>query len=97
MTALNQRRIRLAGTIGLLIAAIVLLPIVAARAGGERGGIGDQVKSSYGYSNYLAGEDPVTPCRSCYGGSGTDAQNLSTYEYGQTKRCESCVNGSWGR
>ena len=105
MRVLIHRRISLAGTIGLLTAVTVLLPlradpfnpIASAWAGGERGGIGDQVKGNEGYTDYLAKEDPVTPCQSCYGGGGTDAQNLSTFTPGQAKLCESCVNGSWGR
>jgi hypothetical protein len=105
MKVLIDKRARLAGMVGLLAAAVLLLPVKAvplspigypsAWAGGERGGIGDQVKTPNGYSNYLATEDPVTPCRSCYGGGGTDAQNISAY--GQTRPCESCVTGSWGR
>jgi hypothetical protein len=108
MRVVIDERVRQAGTIALLVAAVLLLPMKAdpvspigyrmAWAGGERGGLGDQVKGSYGYTNYLATEDPpVTPCQSCYGGSGTDAQDLSTYAYGQTAICESCLNSGRSR
>ena len=51
-----------------------------------------------GYTNYAANPDtPVEPCQSCYGGAGTDAQNLSSYEYGQPKPCSSCVSGEAGK
>jgi hypothetical protein len=108
MRAVIDERVRQAGTIALLVAAVLFLPMKAdpvssvgyrmAWTGSERGGLGDQVKCGHGYANYLATEDPpVTPCQSCYDGSGTDAQNLSAYAYGQTAICQSCVSGRWWR
>jgi hypothetical protein len=73
MKAVINERVRPAGTIAFLVAAVVFLPVKAdpvspigyrmAWAGAERGGLGDQVKGRYGYSNYSATEDPpITPC-----------------------------------
>ena len=50
------------------------------------------------YTNYAANPDtPVDPCQSCYGGAGTDAQNLTKYEYGAPQPCGSCVTGEAGK
>ena len=104
---------RLAGAIGLLAAAILLLPINAdpvnpfgyastwaAGTGGDHGGARDQVNlnTNTGYTSYATDPAaPLTPCQSCYGGSGTDAQNLGTYQYGQPVPCGSCSSGATGK
>ena len=104
---------RLAGAIGLLAAAILLLPINAdpvnpfgyastwaAGTGGDHGGARDQanLNTNTGYTSYATDPAaPLTPCQSCYGGSGTDAQNLGTYEYGQPVPCGSCSSGATGK
>ena len=74
----------------------------AASNGGDHGGMRDQGQdqdnSSGGYTNYSADPtDPVTPCQSCYGGAGTDAQNLSGYTYGLPSACQSCSSGAGGK
>src|SRR5215475_12378714 len=76
----------------------------AAGNGGDHGGMRDQVQlgSNSGASSetsYSAApmDAPVTPCQSCYGGSGTDAQNLSNYNYGMPGDCKSCENGEAGK
>ena len=76
----------------------------AAGAGGDHSGLRDQVQqgSNSGASSetsYSAApmDAPVTPCQSCYGGSGTDAQNLSNYNYGMPGDCKSCENGEAGK
>ena len=107
------RRLRLAGAMGLLAAAILLLPIKgdpvdpfgyistwAADAGGDHGGARDQVNlnANTTYTSYATDPvAPVTPCQSCYGGSGTDAQNLGSYEYGHSVPCKSCSSGATGK
>jgi hypothetical protein len=102
MRVLFHRPARTAGAIAVLSAALLLFPLGYAFAGGDHGGgIKDDMPnnpSSYGsYTSYSAEEGPVTPCQSCYGGSGTDAQNLSSYSYGETNICKTCANGSMGR
>ena len=106
METLFVRPIRLTGAAALLAAAILLInPFGSAGAwaagnGGDHGGARDQAQqnSNTGYTNYSANPDtPVEPCQSCYGGAGTDAQNLSSYEYGGTKPCSSCVSGDAGK
>ena len=74
----------------------------AAGNGGDHGGMRDegqgQNNSSTGYTSYSADTtDPVTPCQSCYGGAGTDAQNLGGYTYGTPGPCESCSSGAAGK
>jgi hypothetical protein len=76
----------------------------AAGNGGDHGGMRDQVQqgSNSGASSYTSYSAapmtaPVTPCQSCYGGSGTDAQNLGTYNYGMPNDCKSCENGETGK
>ena len=74
----------------------------AAGNGGDHGGMRDegqgQNNSSAGYTSYSADPtDPVTPCQSCYGGAGTDAQNLSGYTYGLPSACQSCSSGAGGK
>jgi hypothetical protein len=103
MKILFDAPVRTAGTIAFLTAALLLFPLTyaSALAGGDHGGgVRDQMpnnESNSGYTSYSATEGPVTPCKSCYGGSGTDAQNLSSYNYGGTTICNTCVNGSMGR
>ena len=113
MKPLFERPLRLAGAMGLLAAVILLLPIKAdpvnpfgyastwaAGAGGDHGGAKDQVNlnTNTGYSSYTTDPAaPVTPCQSCYGGSGTDAQNLGSYEYGLPVPCGSCSSGAAGK
>ena len=68
------------------------------RWGSRRGRDQVQQNSNPGYTNYAANPDtPVDPCQSCYGGAGTDAQNLNKYEYGAPKPCSSCANGEAGK
>jgi hypothetical protein len=74
----------------------------AAGNGGDHGGMRDQGQDqdnfSSAYTNYSADPtDPVTPCQSCYGGAGTDAQNLGRYTYGEPSPCQSCANGATGK
>jgi hypothetical protein len=106
MGTLFERPIRLTGAMALMAAGILLVnPLGSASAwaagnGGDHGGARDQVQqnSNAGYTNYSANPDtPVEPCQSCYGGAGTDAQNLSSYEYGQPKPCSSCASGDAGK
>ena len=91
-------QVRPTRTHAFLFAAAVLLP-AQAWAGGERGGLGDQVRGNYGYTNYTnyaAAQDPViTPCQSCYSG-GTNEQNLSTYNIPNLRICESCTDAGRG-
>src|SRR5215469_3638107 len=73
----------------------------AAGNGGDHGGMRDQGQvqdnSSGGYTNYSGDPtDPVTPCQSCYGGAGTDAQNLGGYTYGLPNPCQTCSSGAGG-
>src|SRR6516225_9979816 len=81
MRSIIATRVRPTRTHAYLVAAALLLP-VQAWAGDERGGLGDQVRRNYSYTNYTnyaAAQDPViTPCQSCYSG-GTNEQNLSAY------------------
>jgi hypothetical protein len=86
------RRLRLTGAMGLLAGAILLLPIKgdpvdpfgyvstwAAGAGGDHGGARDQVNlnANTTYTSYATDPvAPVTPCQSCYGGSGTAVPGL---------------------
>jgi len=97
----------------LLAGAFLLLPLKsdpvdplgyavasAAGNGGDHGGMRDQgQENSYtGYVNYSADPtDPVTPCQSCYGGAGTDAQNLGSYTYGLPNPCQTCSSGAGGK
>ena len=100
MKVLFHTPIRSAGTIAFLSAALLLFPLgyASAFAGGDHGGgVRDQTPDNSGYTSYSATEEPVIPCQSCYGGSGTDAQNLSSYTYGETTICKTCANGSMGR
>ena len=109
METLFVRPIRLTGAMALLAATILLVnPLGSAAAwaagnGGDHGGARDQVKDSgsdpsTGYTNYSANPDtPVDPCQSCYGGAGTDAQNLSSYTLGQPTLCKSCASGEAGK
>jgi hypothetical protein len=104
MKVLFHEPVRTAGAIAVLSAALLLFPLgyASAFAGGDHGGgVKDQLPnnpSSYGYyTSYSASEGPVTPCQSCYGGSGTDAQNLFSYNSGETNICKTCANGSMGR
>jgi hypothetical protein len=100
MKVLFDAPVRTAGTIAFLAAALLLFPLTlpSALAGGDHGGgIKDQTPGNSGYTSYSATEESVTPCQSCYGGSGTDAQNLSSYNYGGTTICKTCANGSMGR
>jgi hypothetical protein len=85
-----------------LVAAALLLP-AQAWAGGERGGLGDQVRGNYGYTNDTndtnygaAAVDPlITPCQSCYSG-GTNDQNLSAYGSASVRICDSCTDAGRG-
>jgi len=87
METLFLRPIRLTGAMALMAATILLVNPLgsasawAAGAGGDHGGSRDQVQDSIpAYTNYAANPDtPVDPCQSCYGGAGTDAQNLTEY------------------
>jgi hypothetical protein len=106
MTMLFERPIRLTGAMALMAAGILLdnslgsASAWAAGNGGDHGGARDQVQqnSNAGYTNYSAAPDtPVEPCQSCYGGAGTDAQNLNSYEYGQPKPCSTCASGEAGK
>ena len=98
MRSIVDTRVRLTRTHAFLFAAAVLLP-AQAWAGGERGGLGDQVRGNYGYTNYTnyaAAADPlITPCQSCYSG-GTNEQNLSAYGIANTPICESCTDAGRG-
>jgi hypothetical protein len=105
METLFVRPIRLTGAMALMAATILLVNPLgsasawAAGAGGDHGGSRDQVQDSIpAYTNYAANPDtPVDPCQSCYGGAGTDAQNLTKYEYGAPQPCGSCVTGEAGK
>jgi hypothetical protein len=106
METLFVRPIRMAGAMALLAATILLVnPLGDASAwaagnGGDHGGARDQVQgnSDTDYTNYAADSTaPVTPCQSCYGGAGTDAQNLSSYAYGQPALCKTCASGEAGK
>jgi hypothetical protein len=113
MRMLFQEPARLAATTALLAGAFLLLPLkadpsgplgyavaAAASNGGDHGGMRDQVQqnSNTGYTNYSVDPAaPVTPCPSCYGGAGTDAQNLGSGSYGQPSACKSCENGATGK
>jgi hypothetical protein len=106
METLVLRPIRLTGATALLAATILLVDPLgsagawAAGGGGDHGGGRDQVQqnSNIGYTNYSADPTaPVTPCQSCYGGAGTDAQNLSSYTLGQPTLCKSCASGEAGK
>jgi hypothetical protein len=106
METLFERPIRLTGAMALLAATILLVnPLSSASAwaagnGGDHGGARDQVRgnSDSDYTNSAADSTvPVTPCQSCYGGAGTDAQNLSSYAYGQPTLCKTCASGEAGK
>jgi hypothetical protein len=88
-------RVRPTRTQAFLVAAALLLPMQA-WAGGDRGGLGDQVRANYGYTTYGPAEDPpITPCQSCYSG-GTNEQNLSAYNVDNPRICESCTDAGRG-
>jgi hypothetical protein len=113
MRILFQGPVRLAATTALLAGAFLLFPLkadpisplryaiaAAASNGGDHGGMRDQVQqnSNTGYTNYSVDPAaPVTPCQSCYGGAGTDAQNLGSYDTGRPSPCKSCENGATGK
>ena len=113
MPSVFSRPARLTAVTALLAGAFLLLPLKsdpvdpfgyavasAASNGGDHGGMRDQGQdnSNTGYTSYSADPtDPVTPCQSCYGGAGTDAQNLSGYTYGLPSACQSCSSGAGGK
>jgi hypothetical protein len=113
MPTLISRTAGLTAMTALLAGAFLLLPLKsdpvdplgyavasAAGNGGDHGGMRDQgQENSYtGYVNYSADPtDPVTPCQSCYGGAGTDAQNLGSYTYGLPNPCQTCSSGAGGK
>jgi len=113
MPTVVSRTARLTAMTALLAGAFLLLPLksdpvdplgyavaAAASNGGDHGGMRDQGQdnSNTGYTSYSADPtDPVTPCQSCYGGAGTDAQNLSGYTYGLPSACQSCSSGAGGK
>jgi len=95
MRLVIDKRVWPAWTQAFLVTAALLLPIQA-WAGGDRGGLGDQVRGDYGYTSYGAAEDPlITPCQSCYSG-GTNEQNLSAYNVSNPPLCESCTDAGRG-
>ena len=113
MPTVISRTARLTAMTALLAGAFLLLPLKsdpvdplgyavasAAGNGGDHGGMRDQGQenSTSGYASYSADPtDPVTPCQSCYGGAGTDAQNLGSYTYGLPNPCQSCSSGAGGK
>ena len=113
MPTVISRTARLTAMTALLAGSFLLLPLksdpvdplgyavaAAASNGGDHGGMRDQGQdnSNTGYTSYSADTtDPVTPCQSCYGGAGTDAQNLGGYTYGTPGPCESCSSGAAGK
>ena len=113
MPTVISRTARLTAMTALLAGAFLLLPLKsnpvdplgyaiasAAGNGGDHGGMRDQGQenSNSGYASYSADPtDPVTPCQCCYGGAGTDAQNLGGYTYGLPNPRQSCSSGAGGK
>ena len=113
MHKITRNSLSFVATSGLLATALFILPLkadvrdpigfataAAAGNGGDHGGMRDEVQenSNTGYTGYSADPTaPITPCQSCYGGSGTDAQNLSTYSFSQPRPCRSCGSGEPGK